>query len=80
LDLSGFFRFLHGWIFLLKRLDTTGFSPAIRINWNYVDYAYSFMGKFTLSKNSIPVFLHLTLELIGIIWIVLIPLSVNSPF
>jgi hypothetical protein len=112
LDLSGFFRFLHGWISLLKRLDTTGFSPTIRINWNYLDYTDFFISKFTLSKDSIPpvssseirinwnyldytdffiskftlskdwipLFHPLTLELIGIIWIMLIPLSVNSRF
>jgi hypothetical protein len=65
---------------LLKKFDTLVSSPDIRFNWIYLDYAYSFIGKFTLSKNSILRFLLLTLDLIGFIWIMLIPVSVNSPF
>jgi len=52
-------------------------SSDIGFNRIYLDFAYSFIGKFTLSKDSISQFPPLTLDLIGFIWIMFIPLSVK---
>ena len=44
-----------------------------------MDYTYFFIGKFTLSKDSILRFLHRTLGIIGIIWIFLVCSLMNFP-
>jgi hypothetical protein len=80
LGLYGFFRVLRRGISTLKRFDTSGSSSDIGNNWIYMDFSGFFLDSFPFSKDLIPQFPPLTLDLIGFIWIMLISLSVSSPF
>jgi hypothetical protein len=79
LDLSGFFGYVCRWIGLSKKLDTSDSSSDIGNNWIYLDFLGMFVDGLAYPKDLIFRILHLTLGIIGFIWIFTSCLSKDFP-
>jgi hypothetical protein len=71
--------YVHRWIDLFKRFDTSGSSSDIENNWIYLDFPGLFIDGLTYSKDLVLRVLHRTLEIIGFIWIFLVCSSMDWP-